>query len=113
MTAVIRPAEARRAASIMMSNSMIDRWTGVVNGWTMKTSFSRTLSSILTKMFSLVNSHTWILPRLIWRWEATASASAGLALPVNMVMSSNCGIAFCRVGGDTAKWAGYEWLIWH
>ena len=63
MTAVMRPALARLKASIMISSSMIDFWTGLLVGWTMNTSRSRALSSILTKMFSLANSNTCAWPR--------------------------------------------------
>ena len=62
MTAVIRPADARLKASIMISSSMIDWLTGRQVGWTTKTSFSRTLSRILTKMFSLANWKTSARP---------------------------------------------------
>ena len=43
---------------------MIDWLTGCHVGWTRKTSFSRTLSRILTKMFSFANWKTSALPRL-------------------------------------------------
>ena len=62
MTAVIRPALARLKASIMISSSMIDWFTGLEVGWTRKTSFSRTLSRIWTKMFSFANWKTSALP---------------------------------------------------
>ena len=55
---MIRPADARLKASIMISSSMIDWFTGLDVGWTMNTSFSRTLSRIWTKMFSLANWKT-------------------------------------------------------
>ena len=42
----------------MMSSSMIDFCTGRDVGWTRKTSCSRTLSTMRTKMFSLANSNT-------------------------------------------------------
>ena len=78
----MRPALARLKASIMMSSSMIDFCTGLQVGWTRKTSFSRTLSTMRTKMFSLANSNTSDaaqlgaqIARRSWR------ASAGLALP--------------------------------
>ena len=59
---MIRPADARLNASIMISSSMIDLFTGLLVGWTMKTSFSRTFSMILTKMFSFANSNTSASP---------------------------------------------------
>ena len=43
---------------------MIDWLTGWQVGWTRKTSFSRTLSRILTKMFSFANWKTSALPGL-------------------------------------------------
>ena len=60
---VMRAADARFTASIMISNSMIERLTGHDIGWTMNTSFWRTLSFSLTKMFSLLNSNTSARPR--------------------------------------------------
>jgi len=59
---VIRPALARLKASIMISSSMIDLLTGREVGWIRKTSFSRALSMIRTKMFSLANSKTSARP---------------------------------------------------
>ena len=59
---MIRPALARLKASIMIRSSMIDWLTGRQVGWTRKTSFSRTLSRILTKMFSLANEKTSAWP---------------------------------------------------
>ena len=46
---------------------MIDLFTGLLVGWTMKTSFSRTFSMIFTKMFSFANSNTWASPRSLPR----------------------------------------------
>ena len=63
----MRPAEARRKASIMMSSSMIDWFTGGLVGWTRKTSCSRTFSLIRTKMFSFANSKTSTAPRSVFR----------------------------------------------
>ena len=58
----MRPALARLKASIMISSSMIDWLTGWDVGWTRNTSFSRTLSRILTKMFSFANWNTSARP---------------------------------------------------
>ena len=59
---MIRPALARLNASIMISSSMIDWLTGWLVGCTRKTSFSRTFSRILTKMFSFANWNTSARP---------------------------------------------------
>ena len=55
---MIRPADARLKASIMIRSSMIDWFTGRDVGWTRKMSFSRTLSRMRTKMFSFANWKT-------------------------------------------------------
>src|SRR5438876_12264307 len=84
----MRPAEALFAASMMMSNSMMDVLTGEDSDWMTYTSLSRTLSSILTKMLSLENWKTSSLPRVTCNCSATASASAELAFSMNIVRSS-------------------------
>jgi hypothetical protein len=58
MTAVMRPADARLNASIMISSSITLRFTGEQIGWTMKTSRDRTFSRMRTKIFSFENSNT-------------------------------------------------------
>jgi hypothetical protein len=63
MTAVIRPAEARRSVSIMIRSSMIESLTGSAKDWITKTSFSRTLSRMRTKVLSLLNLKTSARPR--------------------------------------------------
>ncbi len=67
MTAVMRPALARLKASIMISSSMIDWFTGRQVGWTRKTSCSRTFSMTRTKMFSFANWKTSTSPRWVRR----------------------------------------------
>ena len=64
---MIRPAEARLKASIMISSSMIDWFTGRLVGWTRKTSCSRTFSMTRTKMFSFANWKTSTAPRSVLR----------------------------------------------
>jgi len=63
----MRPAEARRAASIMMNSSMIRVLTGGVIVCTRNTSRARMFSLKRTKMFSLENSNTSHWPRGISR----------------------------------------------
>ena len=46
----------------MISNSMIESLIGLANDWTMKTSFSRTLSSRRTKVLSFENLKTSARP---------------------------------------------------
>ena len=55
MTAVMRPADARLAASIMMSISITWSFTGTENDCTRKTSRWRTFSLMRTKVLSLLN----------------------------------------------------------
>ena len=62
LTAVIRPALARLKASIMISSSMIEWFTGRQVGWTRNTSCSRTFSRMRTKMFSFANWKTSASP---------------------------------------------------
>ncbi len=64
---MIRPAEARLNASIMISSSMIDWFTGRLVGCTRKTSCSRTFSITRTKMFSFANWNTSTSPSWVLR----------------------------------------------
>ncbi len=77
----MRPAEARLNASIMISSSMIDWFTGRHVGWTRKTSFSRTLSRTRTKMFSFANWKTSARPCSAPRYRQILRASSGFAFP--------------------------------
>src|SRR5271169_5236103 len=86
----MRPAEARFKASIMIKSSRILELTGVENGWMTKVSRLRTLSRILTKVFSLENWKTWQLPSGMPRYSTTALARAGWAFPVKTFISSMC-----------------------
>ena len=78
---MIRPADARLKASIMISSSMIDWLTGRLVGWTRNTSFSRTLSRMRTKMFSFANWNTSAWPGSLFSQWAIFLARSGLALP--------------------------------
>jgi hypothetical protein len=69
----------------MISISMIESFTGVANDWITKTSFSRTLSPIRTKVLSLVNLKTSARPRGIPMYSQTASVRSGFELPPKMV----------------------------
>src|SRR5687767_5668488 len=66
----------------------MEELTGVVRDWMMNTSFSRTLSFIFTKMFSLENSETCKLPRCTPNCREIASASGTLARPLKRVRFS-------------------------
>ena len=63
----MRPAEARFAASIMISSSISRVFTGAAIGWIRKTSRSRMFCRKRTKMFSLENSNTSQAPSGISR----------------------------------------------
>jgi hypothetical protein len=78
---VIRPALARLNASIMISSSMIDWLTGWQVGWTRKTSFSRTLSRMRTKMFSFANWKTSALPGSTPRYWQILRLRSGFEFP--------------------------------
>ena len=60
---------------------MIDWLTGWHVGWTRKMSFSRTLSRILTKMFSFANWKTSALPHSVPSQRAIFRARSGFELP--------------------------------
>src|SRR5262245_40282968 len=72
----------------MISNSMIRSLSGKPSDCTTKTSFSRTLSLSLTKIFSFANEVTVISPIGIPSRLEIAWANAGLAFPVKMRSSS-------------------------
>src|SRR3990172_5651553 len=90
MTVVMRPADARLNASIMISSSITLLFTGELRGWTMKTSLARTFSRMRTKMFSLLNSKTSHWPSGISREAQMSWASCGWALPVKTARSWYC-----------------------
>ncbi len=77
----MRPAEARLKASIMISSSMTDWFTGRQVGWIRNTSCSRTFSLTRTKMFSFANWKTSTSPIRVFRYRQMSWASALLALP--------------------------------
>ena len=89
MTAVMRPAEARLKASIMISSSMTLRFTGEEIGCTMKTSL---LADVLVDPDEdvLVGELEYLgLARAALEDAQMARASAGCALPVKMRSSWN------------------------
>ena len=78
---MIRPADARLKASIMISSSMIDcvdRATGRLDE---EHVLPRTLSRMRTKMFSFANWKTSAWPGSLFSQSAIFRASSGLALP--------------------------------
>jgi len=78
MTAVMRPAEARLNASIMIRSSMMASLTdGPTSDWTMNTSCSRAFSLIFTKISSFANLNTSACPSGISRWRQMSRAKAG------------------------------------
>src|SRR5258705_8030006 len=81
MTAVIRRADARRSASVMISNSI--RWSLAGNDvdWMMKTSEPRTFSWIWTKISMSAKRRTTALVSGRCSQLAISWASAGLELP--------------------------------
>src|SRR5215475_4760173 len=87
MTAVTRRPEARRSASMMMSNSI--RWSlaGYEVDWITKTSLPRTFSWISTKISMSAKRRTTALVSGVARWAAMASASAGLELPATSLIA--------------------------
>src|SRR6266446_701582 len=88
MTAVIRPAEARRNASIRSNSSIRFSLGGVQVDWITKQSPPRTFSrtSIITSPSGKRPTSTW--QSLTLRYSHTSRASAGLELPVNISSSS-------------------------
>src|SRR5687768_18317437 len=80
MTQVTRAADARLAASIRSSSSMMFSAGGFV-GWTIKASAPRTFSSIRTKISPSANRVSVILHSSTPRCLAISSASPLLALP--------------------------------
>src|SRR6266851_2359302 len=113
MTAVTRPAEARRSASRMMNSSIRCSFTGGLVGWITKTSCPRIESSILTLISPSGKRRS--LGSVSWtsRTSAIRRASCMLALP-EMSLSSPHGdegavadlgpvlVLAVEVGGDRA-----------
>ena len=87
MTAVMRPAEARFSASIMMSSSMRLLFTGEQVDWTTNTSLPRTVSYRETKISPSEKVPTSDSPSLVPISLQISSASLGFELPENTLMS--------------------------
>ena len=89
----MRLAEARRAASIMISCSMITSFTdssGVVPCvWMMKTSAPRTFSPSREWISPLANSTRFACPSSTPRWSAISSANGRFDRP-----ASRCSLFF-------------------
>src|SRR6478752_5166791 len=86
MTAVIRRADARRSASVMISNSI--RWSLAGNDvdWMMKASEPRTFSRTSTKISLSAKRRTLALVSGISSPSAMAWARAGLELPATSLI---------------------------
>src|SRR4051812_1572975 len=87
MTTVMRPADAPRAASHIISSSTRCSCTGLTSGWIRKTSRSRQLAWSCTSRQSLANRLTRVGLSGTPRWVQTSCASSGWALPLNTAMS--------------------------
>src|SRR4029077_15994802 len=87
MTAVMRFAEDRLSASIIISNSIRESLTGWQLDCTTNTSPPRTFSSILTRISPSLNDDTVAAPSLVPRKAQISWASAGFALPENIFSS--------------------------
>ena len=87
VTAVIRTAEARRQASIMMSSSIRLSLTGLQVDCTMNTSLPRTDSYSEQETSPSAKPLISFSPSLMPMALQMSAASFGLALPVNTLMS--------------------------
>ena len=87
---MIRSAEARLAASIMINSSIRWLFTGRESGWMMNTSCPRTDSWISQQISPSENVETLALPKGMRMWRAIPAASSGLALPVNTLIEDLC-----------------------
>ena len=87
MTAVMRPALARRHASTMMSSSMRLSLTGLQVDWMRNTSLPRTVSYRETEASPSAKLLTSLSPSLVPMILQMSAASLGLALPVKILMS--------------------------
>ena len=87
-TAVMRFAEARRAASIIMSSSITLSLEGLLVGCMMNTSSPRMWSIIFTKVSLSGKDSTTALPIGIDSSLQMDCARAGWALPVNILRLS-------------------------
>ncbi len=87
MTTLIRPADAPRAASHIISSSTRCSCTGLTSGWMRKTSRSRQLAWSCTSRQSFANRLTLVGLSGTPRCAQTSWASSGWALPLNTAMS--------------------------
>src|ERR1700761_6359100 len=86
MTAVMRRADERRSASVMINSSI--KWSLAGNDvdWMMKTSEPRTFSSTSTKISLSAKRRTLALVSGKFSQSAISLASAGLELPATSLM---------------------------
>ena len=83
----MRPAEALRIASIMISSSIRLSLTGLQVDWTIKTSLPRTGSYTEMEHSPSANCETQALPTLRLSSLQMLLARAGLELPVKTAIS--------------------------
>src|SRR5271154_697836 len=83
----MRRAEARRNASMMISNSIRRSLAGNDVDWITKTSAPRTFSWISTKISMSAKRRTTALVVAVPRWLPMASAKAGLELPATSLIA--------------------------
>src|SRR5260363_154547 len=101
MAAVMRPADARFSASAIITSSIRRSFAGALVDCNTKTSLPRTFSWISTRTSPSEKRLTAALPIGRSRIPATARASSGLALHVNIIRR----LLFIRVPatGQAAK----------
>jgi len=87
MTAVIRPALALLAASIMIKSSIRLSLTGADVDWMMNKSLPRTVSSMCTLISPSLNWPTSMPPSSVFNFLAIASARGRLELPAKSLIS--------------------------
>jgi len=83
MTAVIRLAEARTSASVMINSSIRLSLAGYEVDWMMKTSSPRTFSSTTANTSLSAKRFTWALVSGMSRWAAMAWAKLRFELPAS------------------------------
>src|SRR4029450_4318364 len=101
MTAVTRRPDARRSASMMMSNSIRLSLAGNDVDWMTNTSVPRTFSWISTKISMSAKRRTTALVSGVARYAAIAWASAGLELPATSLIAPLLG----RWGRIAVSWS--------
>src|SRR5574341_41435 len=98
MTAVIRGADARRRASIMMRSSMMLWLTGGHVGWMTNTSAPRTFSCTCTNTSPSENCDTSVSARRVPRYSAISRERCGFAFPAVNTRSPGMHAPFPRTG---------------